>query len=328
MKRTHLQIVPLCALLCACGSEGVVELSLAQATFDELPTVDNYSLLLLDDSLEVVEAYEALGDQLPADLATLPAGSTHRMRVLGFAAGSSEPIKGGLSQSLTLRSGETQRVTMPFSSRNALVALPLEHAMRGTPDTNGALDEWVGAPSAVLDQRRLLAGPGGDDNDFWATLHFSWDATWLYLALEVHDNCPALVSGEKAGNCVEATEVDKLYFGLDGSGTGDFWIEVSAQGAIPRVGELAEDDIQLAMGRLPAGKGWIFEAAIRLSALGWTSPSPPPSNVRLGFGLLVVDADPGEAMVSTYGLSKIALGANSTTVAPENMLSLGIPALD
>lgn len=332
MNRRSLLLLLSAPFFWGCASEGLLEVSLLRAGIDQdTADVSNYRVELLDEALAITDSYQAPSSELPRDLAKLSAGQRFRLRVLGFSDSTSTPLAMGISRPVVLEEESSLQLPVPFSSSRVLTALPRALATNDRNSADGFLDDWVGSPSGMLDQSSLLAGPGGSgDDDFRAFVYLSWDETWLHLALEIQDDCPALKEGDPAGSCGIADRIDKIYFGFNGSGAGtggfsdgDLWVEVWATAAFLREGSMQEDDIKLAMGQPASGKGWHFEVSVLLSALGKTAPLGPTD--RIGIGLLVIDADPGDDMFSVYGMSTTALGANSTVVAPVNMFGIGFP---
>lgn len=280
----------------ACGDEGNLTLRLVRAEFDDpFRDVDTFQVHVLDASSEVgrfaVDAQEET-----FDLGLVSSG-LRRVEIFGLSKGTL--VSQGKSRLLTLESGVSVEELVPYATQRVTVALPADRGRSANANgVDGSLDDWQASPSLVLEERHWVFGPKPSSADLRVELMLAWDAERLHFALRVDDDCPALREGQAAGSCGAATTTERIFLGFDGAadggqfGPGDHWIELKATRLWVRKGDLQPSQISVILAPRPDKGGWVMEGSLLASALKRQGLDPTK---RVGFELMVVDEDPGQA---------------------------------
>ena len=314
-------------LLAACSAEGELTLHLLRADFDTpFDGVEELQLRLLGADFQERERFSAAAGDESVVLGVASSG-TARLEVHGVGGG--KILAGGQSRLLELESGKTLREVIPFATPGVAVALSKSHAIASTITVDGSLDEWQASPSLVLDASHRVAGAQVDARDLRAELYLAWSGGELAFGLLVEDDCPSLRVGQPAGTCGTAQTPERIFLGFDGDddgtgyGVGDLWIEITATSLMVRRGTASQGQLAVVVAPRADLQGWRAEGTLAVSALGRSALA---AGDRVGFELVLVDADPGETPPTVLRWSGGTAPADQPT-PPQAMGTLGFGQL-
>jgi hypothetical protein len=312
------------ALAFGCGEEGALSLQLLTAGFDKpYEGVDQFELVALDSELYQTDRLTADVSDGAVELGIVPSGRV-RLTLRGLSQGTTRSR--GQSRSLGLESGATVEELVPFSTLQVGVALPASRALAPEITVDGDLREWRASPSLVLGREHHVGGAElSSPTDLHAELMLAWDATRLAFALSVEDDCPSLREGLPAGNCGTAAGEERVHLGFDGAddggpyGQGDLWVELGAISLRVLRGSVSPAELKTVLAPRRDLRGWVLEGTLALSALGRGGLS---ASDRIGFDLVIVDADPGDAQSTAVRWTGGPAAPDQPT-APDGMGTLG-----
>ncbi|HEX3133298.1 MAG TPA: PQQ-binding-like beta-propeller repeat protein, partial [Planctomycetota bacterium] len=220
-----------------------------------------------------------------------------------------DPLKAALAK---LRQGDatpTADLLLTMQTPPEASALASERAVR----VDGQLDEWSGDAAIVLDQRRQVRGatagaaPWSGTADLSARARVQWDASFVYVAVEVIDD-----HWQPAVPGADLDDGDSFVLGIDpdpahdGGEAQPLVVSVALVDGQTRIvqrsgraaGQLNEDDQpqgddgqRLHARLICTAAGWSGEIVVPWSSLRVNPSERPGWRTDLGLDLLVVDRD-------------------------------------
>lgn len=166
---------------------------------------------------------------------------------------------------------------------------------------DGNLGEWAGYSTVAIDQLTLGAEQWGGPADLSGNVAFTWDDTYLYMAIDRRDEVHIQ---ENTGETLFRGDVVELWLDMDVGGDydsaavneDDFQIVLSAGNFTVRRAEgyvLYPEPVDVERNRFlrvraaPLPNGYTLEAGIAWELLGIT----PTSNLTLGYAVVLSDID-------------------------------------
>ncbi len=303
------------------GCAGDLELRLLPAGFDDpYAAVVRLTVEVLDADYAPLATFDAAPGAF-TEVGVASPGPGRRIRVTGLGVGG-QAVALGHSQPLQI-DGASGVALVPFASRGVAVAVPVVESGRGAWRTDGLLDEWVGVPSLLLDDRHRVAGPSRPD--VRAELLVAWDFDQLRFAIRVIDRCAQRRRSGETGGCAATPTTGGVILGLDGVdsrretfGPGAFLVAIRPEGIRLLAGELAPDQLPAAYGELGGGEGWVVEGAVELAALARVAIAQR-DRIGLEIAVLVGEATEAPTLLRLSG----AAGPAEALVTPAEMGTLG-----